>query len=81
MFAVNPSVLGREGSVVLGKKSGKLSIIYSMEKLGITGVPDEIISLVLADVKIQGIEKKRLLTQQEFIKILEKHDMAAGVAV
>jgi len=43
MFGTHPALTGRVGEVVLGKKSGKLSITYNLEKLGITDAGEEAI--------------------------------------
>jgi isopropylmalate/homocitrate/citramalate synthase len=70
MFATDPQFFGREGEVVLGKKSGKASIIYTLDKLGIQDVSDEAVSEILMDVKAKGTEKRALLTLDEFKEIL-----------
>ena len=51
MFATTPQFTKREAKVVLGKKSGKASITYTLEKLGILNVSDEIVMEVLKEVK------------------------------
>ena len=70
MFATDPQFFGREGEVVLGKKSGKASITYSLDKLGIQGVSDETVTEILMEVKAKGTEKRALLTLDEFKAIL-----------
>lgn len=72
MFATNPSIYGRSGKIVLGKKSGKLSVLYNLEKLGIKDVSDEKVLQILNQVKQLGIQKKSLVTMDEFKKIVEK---------
>src|SRR6202165_3522089 len=47
MFGTHPALTGRRGDVVLGKKSGKLSITYHLEQLGITDADDEAIGEIL----------------------------------
>ncbi len=71
MFGTHPALTGRRGEVVLGKKSGKLSIIYNLEQLGIADVDDEAVGEMLKRVKDKGIEKRGLLTQEEFREIVE----------
>ena len=71
MFGTHPSLTGRKGEVVLGKKSGKLSITYNLEKLGITDADDEAIGEMLKRVKDKGIEKRGLLTDEEFREIVD----------
>lgn len=71
MFGTHPALTGRVGEVVLGKKSGKLSITYNLEKLGITDADDEAIGEMLKRVKDKGIEKRGLLTDEEFREIVD----------
>ena len=76
MFGTHPALTGRRGEVVLGKKSGKLSITYNLEQLGITDADDEAVGEMLKRVKDKGIEKRGLLTHEEFREIV---DMVRGV--
>jgi len=71
MFGTHPALTGRSGDVVLGKKSGKLSITYTLERLGITGVDDDAVSEILKRVKDKGIEKRGLVDDAEFREIVE----------
>ena len=71
MFGTHPALTGRTGEVVLGKKSGKASITYNLEQLGITGVDDETVAEMLRRVKEKGIEKRGLLSSEEFKDIVE----------
>jgi methanogen homocitrate synthase len=71
MFGTHPSLTGRKGEVVLGKKSGKASITYNLELLGITDANDEAVAEMLKRVKDKGIEKRGLLTQDEFRDIVD----------
>ncbi len=71
MFGTHPSLTGRKGEVVLGKKSGKASITYNLELLGINDANDEAVAEMLKRVKDKGIEKRGLLTQDEFRDIVD----------
>src|SRR6267154_6598226 len=71
MFGTHPALTGRRGEIVLGKKSGKLSITYNLEQMGITDVDDEAVGEMLKRVKDKGIEKRGLLTQEEFREIVD----------
>ncbi len=71
MFGTHPALTGRRGEVVLGKKSGKASITYNLEELGITGVDDDAVAEMLKRVKEKGIAKRGLLTQDEFKQIVD----------
>ena len=71
MFGTHPALTGRKGEVVLGKKSGKASITYNLERMGITGTDDEAVAEMLKLVKDKGIEKRGLLTGEEFREIVD----------
>ena len=71
MFGTHPALTGRRGEVVLGKKSGKASITYNLERMGIAGTDDEAIGEMLKKVKDKGIEKRGLLTPDEFKDIVD----------
>lgn len=70
MFATDPSLFGRQGDIVLGKKSGKASVEYFLNKLGLE-MPQDKVGAIIQDVKAEGESKKGLLTEEEFIKIVE----------
>ena len=57
--------------MVLGKKSGKASIIYKLEELGLGALADDQAAEVLARVKTMGIEKRDMLSDEEFRSIVE----------
>lgn len=71
MFGTHPKLTGRTGQVVLGKKSGKASVQYKLEELGISGVGDEKLDDILGAVKEKGIAKKDILTDEEFVAIVK----------
>jgi isopropylmalate/homocitrate/citramalate synthase len=71
MFGTHPALTGRRGEVVLGKKSGKASITYNLEQMGITDATDQAISDMLQRVKDKGIAKRGLLSQDEFKEIVD----------
>lgn len=75
MFGTHPALTGRSGEVVLGKKSGKASILYKLEELGISNVAEEKVGDILGAVKAKGIAKKDILTDEEFVEIVR--DIAA----
>ncbi|MFZ7104845.1 MAG: homocitrate synthase/isopropylmalate synthase family protein [Peptococcaceae bacterium] len=72
MFATDPQYFGRIGDIVLGKKSGKASVEYYLDKLNIQ-VADEAVAEIVNEVKYKGEEKRGLLTSEEFIAIVEKY--------
>ncbi len=73
MYSIAPEYLGKKGKIVLGKKSGKLSISYMLEDLGIEGVNSDAIELITKDVKEKGVKSKRLLTNDEFLAIVSSY--------
>lgn len=70
MFATDPKIFGRTAHIALGKKSGKASITYYLDKLGKKSTDEEVVE-ILRLVKEMGAEKKRLLTEDEFSGILQ----------
>jgi len=72
MFATAPQLTGRKAEVVLGKKSGKASITYMLERLGIHDTSDENVNEILKEVKEKGTGKKGLLTVDEFNAIIKR---------
>jgi isopropylmalate/homocitrate/citramalate synthase len=72
MFGTHPALTGRAGDVVLGKKSGKASITYTLEQMGITGTSDAAINEMLQLVKERSIEKRGLITPDEFRDIADR---------
>jgi isopropylmalate/homocitrate/citramalate synthase len=71
MFGTHPALTGRHGEVVLGKKSGKASILYHLEKMGIRDVDDQAVAEMLSRVKERGIEKRGLVSPDEFKEIVD----------
>ncbi len=72
MFGTHPSLTGRSGEVVLGKKSGKASILYKLDELAINGVSEDQVGDILGAVKQKGIAKKDILTDEEFTDIVRE---------
>jgi len=70
MFGTHPALTGRHGDIVLGKKSGKRSVTYSLERMGITDYSDEAVAEILGQVKSLGIQKKTIITEDEFKNIV-----------
>jgi len=69
-FGTHPALTGRAGEVVLGKKSGKASVVYKLGELGLGEVTDEQSATILDLVKQKGIEKRDTLTDEEFSTIV-----------
>jgi isopropylmalate/homocitrate/citramalate synthase len=71
MFGTHPALTGRSGEVVLGKKSGKASITYNLERMGVKDVSEEAVGEMLRRVKEKGTDKRGLLDAGEFKEIVD----------
>ena len=71
MFGTHPALTGRVGEVVLGKKSGKASIVYKLDQMGMGAAEDADVAEILDAVKQAGIKKRDILTDDEFKAIAE----------
>jgi len=69
------ALVGAERRIVLGKKSGLDSIELKCRELGVA-LPAEARAAVLAAVKQKGIEKRGLLTDEEFLEIVRARAQA-----
>jgi len=72
LFGVNPAWVGQQPQYVLGKKSGIASIEMKLEDLGLPMLDDEKKNLALNRVKNLGLEKKGLVTDDEFAAIVKE---------
>ena len=73
----DPKFVGRDWEIVLGKKSGRRSIEYKLERMGIEAT-DEQVELLLQKVKEQSISKKGALTDEEFGRLVRVMSMRAS---
>ncbi|MFQ5724520.1 MAG: hypothetical protein ACE5G6_08495, partial [Terriglobia bacterium] len=64
-------LVGARRSIVLGKKSGLDSIALKCKQLDVE-VPEEQRQALLAGVKRKGIEKRGLLTDEEFLELVRQ---------
>jgi isopropylmalate/homocitrate/citramalate synthase len=69
-------LVGQSRSIVLGKKSGLDSIRIKCRDLGVT-VADERLQSILDAVKARGVEKRGLVSEQEFLDIVTQIEVAA----
>lgn len=72
LFGVMPNWVGQQPQYVLGKKSGIASIEMKLEDLGMPMLDEDDLKLVLDQVKSLGLEKKALVTDDEFVAIVKK---------
>ncbi len=71
MFATDPRYFHRQADIVLGKKSGRASVAYYLHQLGLQADRDQEAE-ILDRVKARGMEKKALLTMEEFRTIVDQ---------
>ena len=64
-------MLFRSLEIVMGKKSGKESVAMKLESAGLTAT-DEQIQEIVGATKLKGIEKKNILTQEEFVELAKE---------
>lgn len=70
MYPFTPEAVGHEPvKVILGKKSGRDSILYKAEKLGVE-LSDAKVDEILRKVKELALEKKRPLTEEEASRLI-----------
>jgi methanogen homocitrate synthase len=65
----SPESVGLERDVVLGKKSGRYSILHALGKLGLEA-SDEEIARLLAEVKSRSTQQRRLVSDDELQEML-----------
>jgi homocitrate synthase NifV len=72
MYPFLPRTVGHDGvSVVLGKKSGRDSILYVAQKHGLH-LDDDTIDTLLSEVKKMAVAKKRPLEDDEFLALVRR---------
>jgi len=71
LFALNPEFVGQKPQYVLGKKSGILSVEMKLKDFGMDVLNEKQKHEVLKSIKIKSIEKKGLITDEEFKKIVQ----------
>jgi isopropylmalate/homocitrate/citramalate synthase len=69
-FPFRPEMVGQTGpEIVMGKGSGLDSVLIWLDKLGFGSASDEEMQAILQEVKATSLQKKGLLTEEEFSKI------------
>jgi len=66
-----PELVGQKLGIVIGKKSGKASIEYKLDELGLT-LSDEAVGKVLNRVKEYSVENKKPVSNDELMEIIEQ---------
>jgi isopropylmalate/homocitrate/citramalate synthase len=71
-FPFRPEMVGQSGpQIVLGKGSGLDSVIIWLDKLGFPPASEEQTMAILQEVKSTSLQKKGLLTEEDFTKIAQ----------
>jgi isopropylmalate/homocitrate/citramalate synthase len=65
-----PELVGQRRQILLGKKSGLVSISYKVKELGLS-IPEQRYPEILNRVKAEAVSKRRALTDQEFRQIAD----------
>lgn len=72
-FPYRPGLVGQpDPAIVMGKGSGLDSVAMWLDRNGITDADTAEIEEILAEVKARSLEKKRLLDNDEFMKIASR---------
>ncbi|MDR1891522.1 MAG: hypothetical protein LBQ48_00695 [Oscillospiraceae bacterium] len=74
-----PEDIGQKHTIVLGKQSGKGSIIYKLQERNLRMTRDEILRLLIS-VKKFSIKKNRAITDGEFVVLAEEVLAGRGCA-
>lgn len=72
MFSVDPAIIGQKPQMVLGKKSGRLSVKQKLEDLNLGELNRDLTDEVLSKIKDLGASKRGLVSDEEFIRIVEE---------
>jgi isopropylmalate/homocitrate/citramalate synthase len=71
-FPFRPEMVGQSGpQIVLGKGSGLDSVLIWLDKLGFPPASEEQTMAILQEVKSTSLQKKGLLTEEDFTKIAQ----------
>jgi isopropylmalate/homocitrate/citramalate synthase len=65
-----PELVGQRREVLIGKKSGLVSISHKVKEMGLP-LPEERFSELLTRVKQTAVSKRRALTDEEFKALAE----------
>lgn len=67
--AYAPKTVGLDSKIIIGKHSGRSSIIQKLKDIGILNVREEIIDEILEQGKQISLEKRGSLTEEEFLML------------
>lgn len=67
-----PELVGQARRIVIGKKSGKHSVRFKLEEMGLS-LPDDQVGMVLARVKEQAVKNKGLVSDEQFRAMVREY--------
>jgi isopropylmalate/homocitrate/citramalate synthase len=71
-FPFRPEMVGQTGpEIVMGKGSGLDSVLIWLDRLGLGPASDEEVAAILQEVKATSLQRKELLTPDDFAKIAQ----------
>jgi len=66
-----PEAVGNKFNIVLGKKTGKYSVIWHLERMGLDYPEEEQLRQIVDKIKARAIEKQGMITEEELREIYE----------
>jgi methanogen homocitrate synthase len=66
-----PELVGNRHGIVIGKKSGRHSVEWKLQQLGLQAPPEKI-PLILEEIKNESVRKKAAIDDEDFKKIVAK---------
>jgi isopropylmalate/homocitrate/citramalate synthase len=70
--SIFPEFLGRKREILIGKKSGRASIVYKLQELGMSIPPEEVQEELLEAVKEYSLMNKKAVSDEVFRDILTR---------
>jgi len=67
----HPELVGNQFWIAIGKKSGKYSVLWQLDRMGLSA-SEEAVREVVARIKAMSIRERRMLTEGEFRGIFEE---------
>ena len=67
-----PKIVGLDTKIVIGKHSGRSSVMQKLKENGITHVDDPMIEEILEQVKLKSLDKRGSLTDHEFLSLAKE---------
>jgi homocitrate synthase NifV len=65
-----PEALGAQRAIILGKHSGRASIVYELSRLGVTNASDKLVRHLLACVREEAAKSSGVISQSRFRELV-----------